>query len=149
GPRDIRYAKAGDWVGARVLHTTARLSEHKEIPDPQLHVQTSLSGRLITLAGFALSTLGRSCSSDRSWTRRRQPTWPSGSGSGFAIERKLVCGPSGAIKRAAWEIDGVPAGLVQAMSSRRREVEDLRQQYRQVTGPEAEGPGWERFLQEH
>jgi len=43
----------------------------------------------------------------------------------------------------------VPSSLVRAMSARRAEVEDLREQYRQATGHEAEGAGWERFLEQH
>src|SRR5215472_5583647 len=35
------------------------------------------------------------------------------------------------------------------MSSRRGEVEELRHRYRQATGREAKGPGWERFLEQH
>jgi len=35
GPRDVRHVTATDWVGVEVLHTTARLSEHKGVPEAQ------------------------------------------------------------------------------------------------------------------
>jgi TrwC relaxase len=45
---------------------------------------------------------------------------------GFPIERKVVRSSHGIVREVKWEIAGVPAALLQSMSSRRREVEDLR-----------------------
>ena len=150
GPRDVRHVTATDWVGVEVLHTTARLSERKGVPDPQLHVHNVLigaldyAGRLRALDSRQIllyrSELDAEASSGLAEELRQR---------GFTIRRELVRGSSGAVKRVAWEIDGVPDELLQAMSSRRREVEDLRQQYREATGREAEGTGWERFLEQH
>ena len=150
GPRDVRHVTATDWVGVEVLHTTARLSEHKGVPDPQLHVHNVLMG--------ALDYAGRLRAIDSRQILLHRPELDAEASSalaeelrrrGFTIRRELVRGPSGAVKRVAWEIDGIPAALLRAMSSRRREVEDLRQQYREATGREAEGTGWERFLEQH
>ena len=150
GPRDVRHVPAADWVGVEVLHTTARLSEHKGVPDPQLHVHNVLigaldyAGRLRALDSRQIllyrSELDAEASSALAEELRQR---------GFTIRRELVRGPSGAVKRVAWEIEGVPEDLLRAMSSRRREVEDLRKQYREKTGREAEGTGWERFLEQH
>jgi conjugative relaxase-like TrwC/TraI family protein len=150
GPRDVRHVTAPDWVGVEVLHTTARLSEHKGVPDPQLHVHNVLigaldyAGRLRALDSRQIllyrSELDAEASSALAEEVRQR---------GFTIHRELVRGPSGAVKRVAWEIEGVPEDLLRAMSSRRREVEDLRKQYLEKTGREAEGTGWERFLEQH
>jgi hypothetical protein len=150
GSRDVRHVRVQDWVGIEVFHTTARLSEHKGVPDPQLHVHNVLMGAL-DYAGrlrafdsrqilLHRAELDAEASSDLAEQLRRR---------GFTVRLDLVRGPKGAVKRVAWEIEGVPAELLQAMSSRRREVEDLRQRYREVTGREAEGVGWERFLEQH
>ncbi len=97
GPRDVHHVMAGDWVGVQVLHTTARLSEHKEIPDPQLHVHNVIvgaldyAGRLRALDSRQIllfrSELDAQASADLAERLRRR---------GFAIERKLVTGPTGA-----------------------------------------------------
>jgi conjugative relaxase-like TrwC/TraI family protein len=150
GPRDVRHVRAGDWVGVQALHTTARLSGGEDIPDPQLHVHNVLmgslddAGQLRAIDTYAISLyrseLDAEASADLA-ERLRQRGW--------TIERRLVRGRSGAVKRVAWEVAGVPSRLVREMSSRREEVEELRQQYRQATGREPAGPSWERYLEEH
>jgi len=150
GPRDVRRVRAQDWVGVQALHTTAQLSKGRDIPDPQLHVHNVLigaldqAGRLRAIDTYPISLfrseLDAQASADLA-ERLRRRGWP--------IERRLVLGPAGRVKRVAWEVAGVPSSLVRAMSARRAEVEDLREQYRQATGHEAEGAGWERFLEQH
>jgi conjugative relaxase-like TrwC/TraI family protein len=150
GPRDVRHVPAGDWVGVQVLHTTARLSHNKGIPDPQLHVHNVLVG--------ALDHVGRLRAFDsRQILLYRSELDAEASAYlaerlrqlGYPIERTLVRSASGSVRQVKWEIEGMPAALLRAMSSRRREVEDLRRRYREVTGREAEGVGWERCLEGH
>lgn len=150
GPRDVRHVKAEDWVGVQVLHTTARLSEGRDVPDPQLHVHNVLigaldyTGRLRAMDSRQIALFRSELDAQASAELAEQLRVR-----GWQIERRLVRGPNGKVKRVAWEVAGVPADLVRAMSSRREEVEELRHRYRQATGREAKGPGWERFLEQH
>ncbi|MDQ6900910.1 MAG: relaxase domain-containing protein, partial [Candidatus Dormibacteraeota bacterium] len=148
GPNDVRAIKANDVVGLQVLHTTARIAESKAgIPDPQLHVHAlqfadlredgslrAIESRLFLqrmkeVDGMAQATLAHSLER-----------------AGFEIERTPILAPNGSVKRIAWEISGIPPELIKAMSGRSQEISDLARQYREKTGREAIGPGWERFV---
>jgi hypothetical protein len=148
GPNDVRAIKANDVVGLRVLHTTARIAESKAgIPDPQLHIHAlqfadlredgslrAIESRLFLqrmkeVDGMAQATLAHSLER-----------------AGFEIERTPILAPNGSVKRIAWEISGIPPELIKAMSGRSQEISDLARQYREKTGREAIGPGWERFV---
>lgn len=148
---DVRHVTGEDYLGVQVLHTTARVAANSDgVPDPNLHVHNVLMG--------ALDYAGRLRAIDsRAILKHRSQLDAEASGHlaemfrqrGWEIERKLIRGPSGAIKRVGWEVGGVPAGLIKAMSSRRHEIENLRQEYRTLSGREAEGPGWDKFVAEH
>ncbi|MBJ7607720.1 MAG: relaxase domain-containing protein [Candidatus Dormibacteraeota bacterium] len=148
GPHDVRAIKANDVVGLQVLHSTARLSESKPgIPDPQLHVHAllfadlredgklrAIDSRLILqhqteLDGEAQASLAMELAR-----------------AGFEIERTPILGPNGKVKRIAWEVKGIPASLIKAMSGRSQEISELTQRYREETGREASGPGWDRYV---
>jgi conjugative relaxase-like TrwC/TraI family protein len=150
GGKDVRHVKVDDYVGVQALHTTARISEAKpNVPDPDLHVHTLLmgavdaKGNLRALDSLKIkqyrSELGAYASG---WLAEqlRLRGWP--------IERSLATSTRGKTT-ASWEIQGVPAELIKAMSSRRVEIEKLKRDYRELFGREAEGTHFERFLLNH
>ncbi|TMC01259.1 MAG: hypothetical protein E6J41_33350, partial [Chloroflexi bacterium] len=151
GPRpgDVRHVLAQDWVGVQAIHTTARLTAHKGIPDPQLHVHNVLIGALDYKGQLrALDTLPMTRyhrEMDAEATSALAETFRQ---MGFPIRRIVERKKTGAIKTVKWELEGIPDELVKAMSARTREIEDLKKQYEKHTGREADGPGWERFVEQ-
>ncbi|TMC04598.1 MAG: hypothetical protein E6J41_24335 [Chloroflexi bacterium] len=146
---DVRHVVAQDWVGVQAIHTTARLTAHKGIPDPQLHVHNVLigaldyKGRLRALDTLPMTRYHREM--DAEATSALAETFRK---MGFPIRRIIERKKNGAIKTVKWELDGIPEELVKAMSARSREIEDLKKQYEKHTGREADGPGWERFVEQ-
>jgi len=146
--KDVRAIRANDVVGLQVLHSTARLSESKPgIPDPQLHVHALLfadlreDGKLRAIDSRLIlqhqTELDGSAQADLAMELAR---------AGFEIERTPILGPNGKVKRIAWEVKGIPASLIKAMSGRSQEISELTQRYREETGREASGPGWDRYV---
>jgi conjugative relaxase-like TrwC/TraI family protein len=148
--KKVVFAKAEDYVGAQVLHSTARLStEGDGVPDPQLHIHNLLIGAVTPdgelraleshvimkyqaeLEGEASAVLA-----DRLLER------------GFELEQRVEQRSNGQ-PRVAWEVKGVPEEAIRAFSSRTVEIDRLKEQYRKHTGREAKGPGWDSFLISH
>lgn len=150
GPNDVRAVPLGDYVGVQVLHTTARLARGARVPDPQLHVHNVLMGG-VTAAGRLRAI------DSRAVLRYRTELDAEARGHlaeilrrlGFEIARREVRDERGRVQRIEWEIAGVPAELRGAMSSRTAETAELEQEYRELTGRPASGPGWEKFFISH
>lgn len=147
GARDVAPAVAGDYVGARVMHTAARLSANSDgVPDPQLHVHNLLigavdeTGWLRAIDSLAVlryrAELDAEASGHLAEMLRQR---------GFTIVRHLERRRNGQPK-VTWEIAGVPPSLTQAMSSRTSEIEDLRRKYEETYGREASGPAWDAWV---
>jgi hypothetical protein len=148
GNSDYRYVQANDIVGLEVIHTTARISESKAgMPDPQLHVHNLLfadlteEGKLRAIESFQILKRQKEVDGEASGTLAAMLQ-----ARGFQIERKLTLDSKGRIKRISWELAGIPASLIEAMSKRSQEITDLAREYRVQTGREAVGPAWDRFV---
>ncbi len=147
GKNEVRAIKANDVVGLEVLHTTARQTERDGIPDPQLHVHALLfsdlrqDGSLRAIDSMLIlqhrSELDAQAQTSLAWELQR---------AGFELERTLVRGPGGRVKRIAWEVKGIPPGLVTAMSGRNKEIAELATKYREETGRLPQGPLWEKHV---
>src|SRR5262245_15269045 len=150
GPNDVRHVRAQDWVGVKAVHTTARLTARKGVPDPQLHVHTVLfgaldfAGRLRALDTLPMTRYHRELDAEASSEAAERFR-----DMGFPIRRQVERKSSGAIRSVKWELEAIPPALVEAMSARSREIGDLRRQYEKTTGRQAEGPGWESFVEQH
>ncbi len=150
GRNDVRHVRAQDWVGVQAVHTTARLTAHKGVPDPQLHVHNVLfgaldyAGRLRALDTHPMTQYHRELDAEASSELAEQLRLM-----GFPIRRVVERKKTSAIKSVKFELEAIPASLVEAMSGRSREIGDLRKQYEKATGRDAEGPGWERFVEQH
>jgi conjugative relaxase-like TrwC/TraI family protein len=147
GARDVAPAVATDYIGARVMHTAARLSANSDgVPDPQLHVHNLLigavdeTGSLRAIDSLAVlrycAELDAEASGHLAEMLRQR---------GFTIVRHLERRRNGQ-PRVTWEIAGVPPALIQAMSSRTSEIEDLRRKYEETYGREASGPAWDAWV---
>lgn len=141
GSADIRNVTMPDIIGVDVLHTVARLSNAAEMPDPQLHVHSLLVG--------ALDQAGQLRALDSLAIHRAQAFVDAFASSclaaelqahGFELSREVD--DRG---RVRWEVVGVPASLVEAMSSRSADVTALEREYEEFTGNPATGRGWQRF----
>lgn len=148
---EVQHVVAEDHVVAQAFHTTARLSSNgRGVPDPQLHIHNLLIG--------ALSANGELRAIDSRMVMNFQAAAEAEASGALAAMFKergfeLELGPpqkrgSGQPWRP-WEIRGVPASLIKAMSSRTAEIEDLKQQYMKETGREAVGTGWDAFVTSH
>jgi conjugative relaxase-like TrwC/TraI family protein len=147
GPRDVAPAVARDYVAVQVMHTAARLSGNGSgVPDPQLHVHNLLIGavderdRLRAFDSLAVMRYRAELDAEASGylaelLRQR----------GFVIERRLERRQNGQ-PRVVWEVAGIPASLVRAMSSRTAEIEDLQRRYGELYGREPTGPAWEAWI---
>jgi conjugative relaxase-like TrwC/TraI family protein len=151
GPKDVHAIKANNVVAVHALHTTARLSETRPgVADPQLHVHNVLfadlteQGKLRAIESRAIlnyqTELDARTSGGLADALQRM---------GFEIERKLIHGPGGHVKRVGWELKGVPESLNQAMSGRSHEIGELAKEFRAKFGRNAEGPLWERWIVQH
>ncbi|MBJ7599760.1 MobF family relaxase [Candidatus Nephthysia bennettiae] len=147
GKNDVRAIKANDVVAVQALHTTARLSEKGDIPDPQLHLHTVLfsdlreNGQLRAIDSLLIlryrSEVDAEAQASLAWKLEQ---------AGFEVERIPIFGKGDHIKRIGWELKGIPPSLIEAMSGRSREIADLSRKYREETGRAAEGPAWERYV---
>jgi conjugative relaxase-like TrwC/TraI family protein len=140
-------AIAEDYVAVQVMHTTARMSASSGgVPDPQLHVHNVLIGavddkdRLRAFDSLAIMRYRAELDAEASGylaelLRQR----------GFEIVRRLERRRNGQ-PRVVWEVAGVPQSLIEAMSSRTAEIEDLRKKYEEMYGRQATGPAWEAWI---
>jgi conjugative relaxase-like TrwC/TraI family protein len=147
GPRDVAPAIAKDWVGARVMHTAARLSANSDgVPDPQLHVHNLLigavdeRGRLRALDSLPIMRYKAELDAEAQghlaeMLRQR----------GFLIDRHLEERRNGQ-PWSRWELAGIAPSLIRAMSSRTAEIEDLQRKYTDLYGREPTGPAWEAWI---
>ena len=143
----VAAAVAEDYVGVQVMHTTARMSASSGgVPDPQLHMHNLLIGavdeknRLRAFDSLAIMRYRAELDAEASGylaelLRRR----------GFEIVRRLERRRNGQ-PRVVWEVAGIPQSLIEAMSSRTAEIEDLRKKYEAMYGREASGPAWEAWI---
>ncbi|MBJ7598817.1 MobF family relaxase [Candidatus Nephthysia bennettiae] len=151
GPNDLRLVKADDYVAVEALHTTARLTEAKpNVPDPDLHLHSVLFG--------AVNAKGTMTAIDSLQIRRYRGELGAHASArlaeafrlrGWQIERTLERDAHGKVKGVHWELAGVPSELIKAMSTRSQEIDQLKQQYREKTGKEPDGVGFEEFLLKH
>jgi conjugative relaxase-like TrwC/TraI family protein len=148
GPTGVAPVKAENYVGVQVMHTTARMTANDlKVPDPQLHVHNLLigavtpNGELRALDSKAIldNIAARDAEASAYLAAKLQER-------GFELEWKLEYRKESGQPRIAWEMKGVPASLIQAMSQRSAEIEDLKAQYRKATGREAQGPSWDAFV---
>ena len=147
GPNDVHHAIAKEYVAAQVMHTTARLTANdRKVPDPQLHVHNLLigavtpTGELRAIDSFAVLKYQAELEAEASGYLAAELQQR-----GFQLERRLEERSKGR-PRVAWEIKGVPPSLIQAMSRRSAEIEDLKEQYLKATGRQPVGPGWDAFV---
>jgi conjugative relaxase-like TrwC/TraI family protein len=150
GTNISRHVRADDWVAVQAIHTTARLTAYKGVPDPQLHVHNvlfgalSVDGRLRALDSLPMTQYHRELDAEAASDLAEELRLM-----GFPIRRVIERKSLHVIKSVKFELEGIPESLVEAMSARSREIGELRKQYEKVTGRPAEGPGWERFVGEH
>jgi conjugative relaxase-like TrwC/TraI family protein len=148
----VRHVVADDYVVAQAHHTTARLSGNgRGVPDPQLRIHNLLIG--------ALSKAGKVLAIDYYKVMEAQAAVDAEASGhlaamlqerGFELELgPLVRRDKSGQPRRRWEIKGIQASLVKAMSSRTSEIEDLKRQHTEATGREAAGGGWEAFVMSH
>lgn len=151
GQHDVRRVVVEDHIGVQVLHSTARLAEGASgVPDPQLHVHNVLIAA-VDAAGKLRAFESRAIHQHRAELDAEAQGYlvEMLRARGFQIEWTLARKSTGALQRVAWEIKGVPAGLVKAMSSRSLEIEELKKRYQQEYGKKAEGEAWNRWFAEH
>lgn len=157
GSRDLRHVVAKDHIGVQVLHTTSRLAPREGVtdpselvPDPQLHVHNVLIGQV--------TDEGKIRAFDSKQIFRYQAELNAEASGhlvamlaerGFEIAARDVRRENGGLQRRDWELADVPAELLRAMSSRTVEIEELQRAYREETGREPTGKGWEAFLEAH
>ncbi len=148
GPSGIVPVKAENYVGVQVMHTTARMTANDlKVPDPQLHVHNLLIGA-VTPTGelraldskVILDYIAALDAEASAYLAAELQAY------GFELEWKLEYRKETGQPRMAWEVMGVPASLIKAMSRRTSEIEDLKAQYRKATGREALGPSWDAFV---
>jgi conjugative relaxase-like TrwC/TraI family protein len=144
------HVLAEDWVAVQALHTTARLTTHKGVPDPQLHVHNvllgalSFDGRLLALDSLPMTRYHRKLDAEAVSHLAEDLRLM-----GFSIQRIVERNSIDVIKSVKFELEGVPDSLVDAMSARSREIGELRKRYEKEAGRPAEGPGWEKFVADH
>jgi conjugative relaxase-like TrwC/TraI family protein len=151
GQEEVRHVVAEDYVAASAMHTTARLSpKGRGVPDPQLHLHYLLigaldaSGKLRALDSKILTEYRAELAAEASghlaeFLRQR----------GFEIERRLEYRKDKKgreVPRVAWEVRGVPASLIQAMSSRTTEIAELKARFMAETGREPEGRAFDAWI---
>ncbi|MBJ7597752.1 MobF family relaxase [Candidatus Nephthysia bennettiae] len=146
---DSRHALAEDYVAIQAFHTTARLTRSKPgVPDPNLHLHTLIVGALDTAGQIkavdGLPILQYRSELDAEASARLAEELRV---RGFPIERRIEY-RNGQPYRVCWEIAGVPQSLVEAMSARSREVEELKVIYREQMQREPEGPDWDQWFAE-
>ncbi len=148
---EVTPAVAEDYVIAQAFHTTARLSGNSRgVPDPQLHIHNLLIG--------ALSEAGKLLAIESRYVMEFQAEVEAEASGYLAAqleERGFELELSELEKRGSgqpwrpWELKGIPASLIKALSSRTTEIEDLKRKYTEATGREAVGDGWEAFVMSH
>jgi conjugative relaxase-like TrwC/TraI family protein len=147
GPRDVAPAVAADYVGVQVMHTAARMSASSGgVPDPQLHMHNLLigavdaKGKLRAFDSLAIMRYRAELDAEASGHLAAKLR-----ARGFRIERRVEQRRNGQ-PRVVWEVAGIPASLVKAMSSRTAEIEDLQRKYEEMYGRQATGPAWEAWI---
>jgi conjugative relaxase-like TrwC/TraI family protein len=151
GEEEVRHLPAEDYVAASAMHTTARMSpKGRGVPDPQLHLHYLLigaldaSGKLRALDSFTLAQYRAELAAEAGghladFLRQR----------GFEIERRLEYRKDKKgreVPRVAWEVSGVPASRIQAMSSRTTEIAELKARFMAETGREPEGRAFDAWI---
>jgi conjugative relaxase-like TrwC/TraI family protein len=148
---EVEHVQAEDFVAVSAMHTTARMSpKGRGVPDPQLHLHYLLigaldeSGKLRALDSYTLTQYRAELAAEASGhladlLRQR----------GFEIERRLEYRKDKKgreVPRVAWEVRGVPASLIQAMSSRTTEIAELKARFMKETGLEPVGRRWDAWI---